>query len=762
MKSKKWIALLCLPFLLTGCGNQGNVENNTPTTQKGDKGDKGDQGNGISKIEKTKSEGLVDTYTITYTDGTKTTFVVTNGKDGVAGVEGKPGKDGITPTIEIGKNGNWIINGKDTNIKAGVDIINQEFTISYNLEGGAFNKGETPVTKAKWGTTIDLLVPYKKGHTFKGWYTGKTANDDKFSSHDAVFKNLELFALFEQGTYTVTLDLNGGTYEGNNTLKFTFGNEYSLPTNITKANYDFAGWTLNGEVFANTGIYNQEDITLVAQYKDHYNLDTGELVDYVYQFEKAEINGVSQKEEHFCGATSLVFSLGFGDNFCVEAIEKNATFSFTIESEAQKKVPFAFGLSANSTANNQINKYFTFKNNGDETMIDATGIVPWTDKTPDVGGISQYFNMVEATGTINLVKGLNKIEITTKEVGMNIDYLKLKSSTPLIDKTVSYFSGDNLPTFNLAQAPTYWNKGKLEINCAKNINDNCHRVFDYLPSLKTEGYTVETTAGISKYYVDLFGQKVLVGQTNAYNLTDYPKEEGEVKNNHFEFENASVIGHTQDVESHFCAANSFMINPGFGGNVCLECTNNGTTFGFNINSDKQVTAEFELLVTKDFAADKPAYDPFVITNNDQDILLDLSRVTESDGPAPSMGWLSEYFHMVKLTGTIGLVKGDNNIAITTKSRGLNIDYFNIKTNATLIDNTVPYYSGDKVPTFEVVTAPTKEKQGSIKVICKEDPNCPKKEKTFEYLPVLNDKDYELKADGYYLHILNQDIKIANL
>lgn len=37
-------------------------------------------GNGISAISKTSTSGLVDTYTISYTDGTSTTFTVTNGK----------------------------------------------------------------------------------------------------------------------------------------------------------------------------------------------------------------------------------------------------------------------------------------------------------------------------------------------------------------------------------------------------------------------------------------------------------------------------------------------------------------------------------------------------------------------------------------------------------------------------------------------------------------------------------------------------------
>ena len=48
----------------------------------------------IAKIEKTGTEGLVDTYTITYTDGTTSTYTVTNGKDGTNGNDGQPGADG--------------------------------------------------------------------------------------------------------------------------------------------------------------------------------------------------------------------------------------------------------------------------------------------------------------------------------------------------------------------------------------------------------------------------------------------------------------------------------------------------------------------------------------------------------------------------------------------------------------------------------------------------------------------------------------------
>lgn len=53
------------------------------------------QGVGISKIEKTATEGLVDTYVVTLTNGETSFFTVTNG------IVGKDGKDGYTPIKDV-------------------------------------------------------------------------------------------------------------------------------------------------------------------------------------------------------------------------------------------------------------------------------------------------------------------------------------------------------------------------------------------------------------------------------------------------------------------------------------------------------------------------------------------------------------------------------------------------------------------------------------------------------------------------------------
>ena len=72
----------------------------------------------ILSIEKTDTSGLIDTYTITYSDNTTSTFIVVNGAEGPQGIQGQPGENGVTPTVSINEEGYWVINGVVTSFKA--------------------------------------------------------------------------------------------------------------------------------------------------------------------------------------------------------------------------------------------------------------------------------------------------------------------------------------------------------------------------------------------------------------------------------------------------------------------------------------------------------------------------------------------------------------------------------------------------------------------------------------------------------------------
>jgi hypothetical protein len=81
---------------------KGNDKYNYLTDLSGAQGIKGEPGIGIESIAKTKTDGLVDTYTISLSNNSTTSFEITNGAVGATGENGK------TPSFTINSNGELI------------------------------------------------------------------------------------------------------------------------------------------------------------------------------------------------------------------------------------------------------------------------------------------------------------------------------------------------------------------------------------------------------------------------------------------------------------------------------------------------------------------------------------------------------------------------------------------------------------------------------------------------------------------------------
>lgn len=146
----------------------------------------------ITDVEATKN-GQTITYITVDEDGKPSapqSFTITNGKDG------EKGDDGATPTVEIGDNGNWIINGTDTNVPAtGENGKTPEFTLddegnlSYQFEGEA----SKPLGNIKG----------PQGNKGEQGEQGKPGNDGK----DGVFTGIT----YTQGDAKAVLKLADGT-----------------------------------------------------------------------------------------------------------------------------------------------------------------------------------------------------------------------------------------------------------------------------------------------------------------------------------------------------------------------------------------------------------------------------------------------------------------------------------------------------------------------------------------------------------------------
>ena len=109
----------------------------------------GADGRGIESVVKAATAGIVDTYTITYTDGTTSTFEVTNGRDGEDGQPGAPGQPG--------SDGVGIVSITKTSTSGLVD------TYTILLTNG--NTTTFQVTNGKDGITPDMSDYYNKSET---------------------------------------------------------------------------------------------------------------------------------------------------------------------------------------------------------------------------------------------------------------------------------------------------------------------------------------------------------------------------------------------------------------------------------------------------------------------------------------------------------------------------------------------------------------------------------------------------------------------
>lgn len=194
-------------------GENGNWIIDGVDTEISAKGVQGETGNGIEKIELTDTKENVDTYTIFFTDGTTTTFTVTNGVDGEQGIQGEPGKDGHTPTVEIGENGNRIIDGVDSEIKAeGKDGLDGNTILNgtNNPTNDLGKDGDFYINTSNW----DVFLKENGEWISKGCLKGYTGVGIKTIEKTGSEENVDIYTItYSDGTTTNFSVTNGADGE---------------------------------------------------------------------------------------------------------------------------------------------------------------------------------------------------------------------------------------------------------------------------------------------------------------------------------------------------------------------------------------------------------------------------------------------------------------------------------------------------------------------------------------------------------------------
>ena len=210
------------------------------------KGEAGDDGNGIVSIIKTSTSGLVDTYTITYTNGTTSTFAVTNGKDGAngnkwyrgTGISGKAALPTVYTTSGVAdaNSGDMFLNPSEgavySCVTGGVPTV-ATWQYEMTLSGGGGGTSDYPDLTNK---------PSINGHTLLGNQTGADlglANSSDIPTVDQTYNATSSNA--QSGT--AVAEVVEQIYADNGVL----GAKNLLPNNATSQTINGITYTVNSD-----------------------------------------------------------------------------------------------------------------------------------------------------------------------------------------------------------------------------------------------------------------------------------------------------------------------------------------------------------------------------------------------------------------------------------------------------------------------------------------------------------------------------------
>ena len=248
----------------------------------GDDAENGENRIVLSTIELVKTEGLVDTYELTFSNGERASFTATNGKDGI-GIEDVVVKDGNLivylsqgDPIDLGK----VVGDKGESGQNGVSIV-----------GASLNAAGELVLTLSDDTRIN--VGSVKGQTGQNGAPGRSAFEIYRDTYgydgteeewlkDLVCGNLSTIE------HTVTFDLNDGKSP---LATQTVGHcdKVEKPQDPVRDGWIFEGWFCEGEKWSFAGYAVTDDIVLEAKWAKIPDCEITEAP--IYEMGSIEVDG---------------------------------------------------------------------------------------------------------------------------------------------------------------------------------------------------------------------------------------------------------------------------------------------------------------------------------------------------------------------------------------------------------------------------------------------------------------------------------------
>ena len=133
--------------------------------------------------------------------------------------------------------------------------IEEAYTVTYNANGGA----GAPAAQEKYynkALTLSSVIPTRTGYTFLGWAASSSATDASYQAGSAYNANadINLYAVWQANTYTVTLDNNNAVTAGTAAVTAAYDSDMPSAVMPVKTGYTFGGY-YDGENGTGTQYY---------------------------------------------------------------------------------------------------------------------------------------------------------------------------------------------------------------------------------------------------------------------------------------------------------------------------------------------------------------------------------------------------------------------------------------------------------------------------------------------------------------------------
>ena len=155
-----------------------------------------------------------------------------------------------------------IANGSHGNVTLYAKFALNRYAITYDTQGGVNAVGNKTEYTIEDGN-ITLYAPVRNYYDFAGWYENGVFVESISANR---LCNISLVAKWNAVEYTISYDLNGGTYEDTFVSKYTVESEDIILPTLSKDGYIFAGWYDDDVKVEKIASGSHGDIALLAKW----------------------------------------------------------------------------------------------------------------------------------------------------------------------------------------------------------------------------------------------------------------------------------------------------------------------------------------------------------------------------------------------------------------------------------------------------------------------------------------------------------------